>query len=298
VQPKSFGIKNSIIANSIIGGQAEMQLVETEDQIAENIKTLEFARTSGKTEGYEMYRGLIKRGTCFVPYSIKSELAFAPSRFLGYIHNTSTDHAKNEKDGRETNKAISLVLKHEPDQNSKMEKHYFEFCKTVGIVPGKTASFGNPRKYWKKFDVQLGKAEQEGRDGNTDKPTSRQGQADVRVGQEQYRRDLIEWWQVCVLTGFGMEPILRASHIKPWAASNDEERLDVYNGLLLMPNLDVLFDRHYISFENNGTLLISKRLTDEQLKKLGCPKTKKVKFEERHYPYLEHHRSEFFKKEK
>ena len=48
------------------------------------------------------------------------------------------------------------------------------------------------------------------------------------------------------MSGITSTWILIASHIKPWRVSNNNERLDVYNGLLLLPNLDKLFDKGYI----------------------------------------------------
>jgi transposase len=50
---------------------------------------------------------------------------------------------------------------------------------------------------------------------------------------------------------------LRASHIRPWRDSDNEARLDGENGLLLTPTIDHLFDRGFISFEDDGRLLIS-----------------------------------------
>lgn len=41
------------------------------------------------------------------------------------------------------------------------------------------------------------------------------------------------------------------------AHCNNDERLDGENGLLLTPSINHLFDRGFISFEDNGTLIIS-----------------------------------------
>jgi hypothetical protein len=54
-----------------------------------------------------------------------------------------------------------------------------------------------------------------------------------RIGQGKFREKLIEYWKGCSITGFNDLDLLMASHIKPWRASSSEERLDVYNGLLL-----------------------------------------------------------------
>ena len=70
-----------------------------------------------------------------------------------------------------------------------------------------------------------------------------------RVGQDIFRRGLLEYWDGrCAITGLDVPDLLRASHIKPWAdCDTDAERLDVYNGLLLAPHLDAAFDCGFIT---------------------------------------------------
>lgn len=77
-----------------------------------------------------------------------------------------------------------------------------------------------------------------------------------RVGQNLFRSALLDYWQGrCCVTGLAVPELLRASHIKPWAAcESDNERLDVFNGLLLAPHLDALFDGGWVSFADNGKL--------------------------------------------
>ena len=57
-----------------------------------------------------------------------------------------------------------------------------------------------------------------------------------------------------------------ASHIVPWRLSTDEERLDVDNGILLSPLYDALFDKHLISFKDDGKILIANSIKDDNLK--------------------------------
>lgn len=82
-----------------------------------------------------------------------------------------------------------------------------------------------------------------------------------RVGQGNFRRSVIRLWGSCSVTGLQEVSLLRASHIKPWKESNNEERLNPFNGLLMIPDYDFLFDKGYISFKDNGNILISQRLT-------------------------------------
>jgi hypothetical protein len=62
---------------------------------------------------------------------------------------------------------------------------------------------------------------------------------------------------------------LRASHSKPWRDSNDEERLDGENDLLLTPSIDHLFDRGFISFEDSGELIVSPVTHKPSLERMG-----------------------------
>ena len=63
--------------------------------------------------------------------------------------------------------------------------------------------------------------------------------------------------------------VLISSHIVVWSDSNDQEKLDVGNGILLYPNLDSLFNKHLISFDDNSDIIISKHLTTKDLQTLG-----------------------------
>lgn len=89
-------------------------------------------------------------------------------------------------------------------------------------------------------------------------------------------------------------PILRASHIKPWRHSTNRERLDVYNGLLLSPNMDALFDQGLISFTDDGKVIRATKLSEKDLVALGCKPNLTIKFDRCHAVYLEYHRKKVF----
>ena len=85
----------------------------------------------------------------------------------------------------------------------------------------------------------------------------------------------------------------------PWRKSNDLERLDVGNGIILSPNLDALFDKHLITFEDDGRIRISKKLSQNHLVDLGITdglKLRQVLADM--FKYLAVHREEFSKSEK
>jgi hypothetical protein len=120
-----------------------------------------------------------------------------------------------------------------------------------------------------------------------------------RVGQDIFRRALIEYWQArCAASGLNVVPLLRASHIKPWkACENDEERLDVFNGLLLAPQLDALFDSGWITFSDDGEMVISDLLRITQRKLLGITEDLSIRcLTESHRNYLRYHRAECFER--
>lgn len=111
-----------------------------------------------------------------------------------------------------------------------------------------------------------------------------------RVGQGTFRTNLINYWGGCAITGCKMMDVLVASHIKPWRDSGNDERLDVFNGLLLSPNYDKLFDRGYLTFSLNGKIEYSKILSKYDKLKLGLQDGIKLKhIDERHKNYLKYH---------
>lgn len=111
-----------------------------------------------------------------------------------------------------------------------------------------------------------------------------------RIGQGTFRKELINYWGCCSVSGITSTWILIASHIKPWRVSNNNERLDVYNGLLLLPNLDKLFDKGYISFNTNGQVIYSKYLSMDDKKTLHLTDDLKLsKVNPNHIPYLKYH---------
>ncbi len=85
--------------------------------------------------------------------------------------------------------------------------------------------------------------------------------------------------------------LLIASHIVSWQLSNDEEKLDKFNGLPLSPNIDKLFDKGFISFSDNGKILIHESITSEILSQLGIDRSSKIeKLRDKNLFYLKKHR--------
>lgn len=120
-----------------------------------------------------------------------------------------------------------------------------------------------------------------------------------RVGQNIFRERLLEYWDGrCAVTALDVSSMLRASHIKPWSECvSDAERLDVFNGLLLSPNLDLAFDQGLITFSKDGKIFYSDLLTDTAKNSLGFSSDlKAVGLIDRHLNYLDWHNKHIFKK--
>ncbi len=125
--------------------------------------------------------------------------------------------------------------------------------------------------------------------------TERTGLVTSRVGQGAYRKSIIHRWEYkCAVTGYDKLNILIASHIVPWANADNSERLDVHNGILLSPTYDALFDKHLISFESSGKIILSSEIEKRAYEKIGVSGNEKIsKLSEHNLEYLERHRTYF-----
>ncbi len=120
----------------------------------------------------------------------------------------------------------------------------------------------------------------------------------ARRGQGMFRSNVQRLEVQCRVTKVDREEHLRASHCKPWRdCENSDERLDGENGLLLTPSIDHLFDRGFISFEDNGELLVSPVAHKTSMRRMGVPTDETVNvgnFSEGQRKYLDYHRNYVF----
>ena len=126
------------------------------------------------------------------------------------------------------------------------------------------------------------------------KPQIRYG----REGQDEYRRKLLEECPFCPITMINEESLLIASHIKPWAVSDLQERIDPNNGFILSPLYDKLFDRGYITFSDDKRVTISNWLSRQVKERIGIKDNQMFQFlplNPKRTKYLEYHRSTVFK---
>lgn len=119
----------------------------------------------------------------------------------------------------------------------------------------------------------------------------------VRVNQGIFRDILLERYGKCCLCGVSNASLLNASHIKPWKDSLPEEKLDVDNGFLLCPNHDRLFDKGFISFREDGRILISNHLDQIDRVYTNVNTNMRIDLTEQNKKYLEFHRKMIFQKD-
>lgn len=207
---------------------------------------------------------------------------------------------EGEEKGGNNERIINATKNHHPIYLFYRYRHHADF-KYMGII--QLASFIEKTNAPFKFIFNISSETVEGFEtfnepefsyGN--KETERLSTALSRIGQGKYRVDLLDLWDACSITDVKVPEILKASHIKPWKESNNFERLDPYNGLVLTPTLDTLFDRGFISFENKGKILISKEIESYSKILNISPDMKLRKQFENNGHYLEYHRDEVYMK--
>ncbi len=98
----------------------------------------------------------------------------------------------------------------------------------------------------------------------------------IRLSQHRFALDVLEnCGRMCVFCGF--EPrslpvrsgLLRASHIKPWAASAHRERMDVRNGLAACPMHAAAFDQGYLAVKEDYHIYEARLLKESVVKDRG-----------------------------
>lgn len=100
--------------------------------------------------------------------------------------------------------------------------------------------------------------------------TTRNTVVQARRGQGRFRDNVHAVERACRLTGITNPTLLIASHIKPWRlCETAPERLDGMNGLMLAPDADLLFDRGFVTFHDDGRPEVSKRFDRRDLVRLG-----------------------------
>lgn len=144
---------------------------------------------------------------------------------------------------------------------------------------------GVSRAYQLGLSLPTAPLEQFEREAATLGATEAEAIARRRIGQDVFRKALIEYHSGrCQVTGITDPALLRASHIIPWSkCKSDAERLDVHNGLLLSSLWDAAFDQGLVSFDDAGGPLYSTKLSPEarELLEAGIRRVLKIRSEQR-----------------
>jgi HNH endonuclease len=129
------------------------------------------------------------------------------------------------------------------------------------------------------------------------RPREKRELISARAGQGLFRENVERLEKKCRVTGVLDRRHLRASHIKPWRVSDDREKLDGCNGLLLSPHIEHLFERGHISFADGGRLLVSSRLNPLVIRAWGLERARPPRpFGSGQRAYLDFHRQQVFEK--
>ncbi len=118
----------------------------------------------------------------------------------------------------------------------------------------------------------------------------------TRTGQADFRKKQLNYWKGCSVTGYKNDKFLIASHIKPYRICNDKESIAINNGLLLIPNIDIIFDKGYISFNSKGEILISEYLSSNDLENLKIKNDMRLRKYNNYFDeFMKYHRENIFK---
>lgn len=284
-----------------------MSLIKTYSELTENQQSLDAAWANDKRRG--QYGGLVRLGKVLLPFLSGDQILFGPSRFLGYRNNSISKHLIREKrDGTETGPKIAKILRSEFGfrinnvEDEATDAHFIRLCDALGVKASRSK-----RTYWITPDVAEwldSKGDEaalepkvkanggSGRGESNFPETTRRALIAARVGQGLFRRRVLTAYKRCLVTGLSENALLVASHIKPWRDCRDDpdDCLNPDNALLLSPHWDAMFDKGFISFADDGSLLISRRLSEVSRRSLGV-EAQNVALSKRQKYYLNYHRS-------
>lgn len=154
-------------------------------------------------------------------------------------------------------------------------------------------------EFQKKYNTPEGCAEEAERiesELSSLKGEDREAVVRSRVNQGIFRKILLEKYNHCCLCQVSNKALLTASHIKPWAVSTSVEKLDLNNGFLMCPNHDRLFDKGFISFRDDGSIMISEKLSEIDRIFTNVQSDMTIELTEGNKRYLQYHGDNVYKK--
>ena len=132
-------------------------------------------------------------------------------------------------------------------------------------------------------------------EADINKETEKQALVKIRMGHSKLRNRILNHKTKCEICGIKNNKLLIISHIKPWSKSEDHEKLDESNILLLCSMHDALFDKGLISFDDNGKILISSELDENEQALVNVNEDSYIKItSDRQIEFLKYHRENIF----
>ncbi len=318
----SWRYKEGSHAESITEVQAEAKAEEIRDQLLECITIIKESELNSAQDYAVLDDALSHVFFYKYPWVLKYYQMVLPQFFPGMYADNTIDRAlailglpNHGKTKRIVNAGeISLFIRR-CDVNNIVFGHiyggYWGWGDKKTICPSAANNFDNRHKTPHRINLEYyNLPENDGSGAETEKlikeldenieslhleGKEKQALIKIRVNQGAFRKRLLSKYSKCCLCGVSDENFLIASHIKPWAVSGANEKLDQNNGFLLCPNHDQLFDQGYISFDGNGKIIISDSLKESDRVFLNVTDTMHISLTEKNREYLEYHRKNVFK---
>lgn len=286
------------------------RFVSEPSEILANLRTLHAALAGRDPDAKAVASELLREGRNFVVVRTADGLRFAPSRFAGYARNTLNAHLKDtHKHGSRTDHHITRALGVERAESTQLQRSLRKYLRHWGVPPPK----GYRKRFWRagRYALPRGAPATDAStvDRDIQKILRQRGLASnereqlilARIGQGEFRKALLDrFHRRCVITGCRVEAALRASHCRPWHRCDPQDQRNPANGLLLVANLDALFDRYLITVELDGTVRRSEQLTRELAQSLGLARDRALhgRFEGDQASFLADHNREFDRRER
>lgn len=288
---------------------------------------------ASKPEMYAFYGGEKFKARCFM---LKSDLLAYLDAIKNEYLEPSQDYAKKEAFPSLWNERLSMVSRLEDVIFFEIEDQYqiegprgyinsgdsaYQILRQIAlplvsyVYVEKVGSETDPLFYWKLFVdfdaiwekqnaplvLHYGKKKgstQETPITKTSDTKAKKEISNARYGQGKYREQLLEQCRFCPFTMISDERLLIASHIKPWAASNSKEKVDPYNGYILSPLYDKLFDKGFITFTEKRHVILSEFISPYTWKQIGLKNDSflsSLPMDNKRIEYLKFHQQSVFK---
>ncbi len=200
--------------------------------------------------------------------------------------------------------AKATLITSYPIPNTKEEILEFVILASSNINPeaiaGATKGDANLVQLYQKMLVEqnawVSKMEQAYRKAQLSFPTDPVFLQVQQIYESVFRNLLLNQYGKCLLCGVSDHRLLKASHIKPWSKCEPKEKIDIYNGLLLCPNHDLLFDQGFISFDDTGKVICSNELREVDRVFMNIQPEMKIRLDPKNQKYMEYHRKNIFLK--